>query len=102
MTKTFRLVTNSFNALCFPHGGIADDDGTVTPAEDVPSMLIRVYPAGDCDVIKFPFAAGREAELRKLLARALFDERETNDFFPSDAVIELPDGSRFDFDSLVD
>jgi hypothetical protein len=31
----------------------------------------------------------------------LYDERECNDFFPSDAVIELPDGTVFDFDAIL-
>lgn len=99
MTKTIRLVTGEIESLYFPSGGINGAD--FKPAENKPSLLIRVYPAGDCDTIPFPFPAGREAEMRKRLAYALYDERETNPFFPTDAVIELPDGTVFNFDDLV-
>lgn len=99
MTKTFRLVVKH-DALAFPHGGNNFD---VKPTKyddiDTPSLLVRLYDAGDCATIPFPLRDERDA---KNLAHALFDERECNPFFPADAIIELPDGSVFDFDPLVD
>lgn len=91
-----RLVVKH-DVLYFPNGG-ADFDVSFDRVENVPSMLIRRYPAGDCDSIPFPMLEESDSEN---LAYALFDERECNPFFPVDAIIELPDGSVFDFDSLV-
>jgi hypothetical protein len=43
------------------------------------------------------------AQLRQRLAMALYDERETNSTWPVDEVlvIELPDGTQFDFDAVL-
>lgn len=86
---TFRLI-EQHGVLYFPKGDMSDDN--------LPSLLIRMYPAGDCDTCPWPIAHRTdEAELKQRLLIALYDERETNPFFPSDAVIELPDGQVFDF-----
>lgn len=104
MSKTFRLVVK-YDRLAFPHGGSNID---VEPAKyddfDTPALLVRLYDAGDRDTIPWPLSrsAAKRAKQLKNLAHALFDERECNAFFPVDAVIELPDGSLFDFDALVD
>ncbi len=104
MSKTFRLVVE-FGALYFPHGG---NDFDAEPPKyddfDTPNLLVRLYEAGDRDTIPWPLSrsAAKRAKQLKNLAHALFDERECNAFFPVDAVIELPDGSVFDFDALVD
>lgn len=66
--------------------------------ENNPSLLLRVYSAGDCDSCPWPMFDSD----RKNLAYALYDERETNPTFTNHAIIELPDGEIFDFDSLVD
>lgn len=91
MATNIRLVVE-FNALCFP-----------APADQDSSLLIRRYPAGDCDSIPWPMVSDFATleELRTRLAIALYDERESNDNFPEDAIIELPDGTVFDFDALV-
>lgn len=99
MPKTFRL-TVEHGVLHFPNGG-ADFDVSFDAVENLPSMLLLQYPAGDCDTIPWPMPECNLPALRLRLARALFDERETNDFFPTDAVIELPDGTVFDFDSFL-
>jgi hypothetical protein len=90
-TTTIRLIDEA-GALYFPTGH--HDHGG-------PTILLRSYPAGDWDHCPWPMTACRvsELELRERLARALYDERETNDTFPTDAVIELPDGATFDFDA---
>jgi hypothetical protein len=99
---TVRLIVKN-NALYFPHGG-TDFDAPGCPASpDLPALLIRRYPAGDFDTVSWPLPrakAKRESALRNL-AYALFDERECNDLFPHAAVVELPDGTAFDFDNLV-
>lgn len=99
MTKTIRLTVNH-GVLYFPHGG-ADFSKSFDAVESIPSMLIRRYDTGDCDTIPFPLPKRKMPEIRKRLARALYDERECNSFFPSDAIIELPDGTVFDFDSIL-
>jgi hypothetical protein len=99
MTVVRLIVKN--NALYFPFGGIDHDSEDFRCSPELPSLLSRLYDAGDYDTIPWPMPKRSRATHLKNLARALFDERETNDLFPSDAVIELPDGSRFDFDSLV-
>lgn len=101
MPKTFRLVVRH-GVLYFPIGG-ADFDVSFEPVESMPSMLNRRYPAGDCATIPWllsPTKAKRERDLLNL-AHALHDERESNPFFPADAIIELPDGTVFDFEALV-
>ena len=94
MTKTFRLMVEH-DVLYFPNGG-ADFNVSFDRVESMPSMLIRSYPAGDCDAIPFPMLDESDAEN---LAHALFSERECNPFFPSDAIIELPDGTVFDLNA---
>jgi hypothetical protein len=95
MAQTIRLVEID-GALYFPTGG------NILPTDpDSASLLLRCYPAGDVDTCPWPMTATTtpETELRERLAIALFDERETNDTFPDDATIELPDGTTFDFDA---
>lgn len=101
MSETIRL-TVKHRVLHFPRGGVNYDANPVKfDCPDTPSILIRRYDSGDCDTIAWPMPKRKLPELRKLLARALYDERESNSFFPSDAVIELPDGTVFDFDSIL-
>jgi hypothetical protein len=76
--------------------------------KDVPSMLIYQYDAGDCDTCKWPMGCPKEASYgydldkqRRILAGALYGERECNPHFPWDATILLPDGSVFDLDQYV-
>lgn len=101
--KTFRLVIDHGD-LCFPHGGHDTwEGGGVYDDPAIPSLLIYRYAAGDIDTFKWPLT-GRFAEIQKKrirLAAALYNERETNPCFPSDALIELPDGSPFDFDQVL-
>jgi len=104
MSNVFRLVVK-YKSLAFPHGGSNID---VEPAKyddfDTPALLVCLHEAGDRDTIPWPLSrsAAKRAKQLKNLAHALFDERECNAHFPVDAVIELPDGSVFDFDALVD
>jgi hypothetical protein len=97
---TVRLIVKN-NALYFPHGGTDFSETTAPVSADLPTLLIRRYDDGDFDSIPYPFPKRKAAELRKRLALALYDERECNDLFPSDAVIELPDGTVFDFDAIL-
>lgn len=94
---TFRLIAKD-GTLYFPHGGL---DDRWDQRKDEPSLLYRRYYAGDVDTVPWPLASDWAdlAELRGRLAVALFDERETNEHFPTDAVIELPDGTPFDFEA---
>jgi hypothetical protein len=99
---TVRLIVKN-NALYFPFGGTDFDKPGCPSSPELPTLLIRRYPAGDFDTVAWPLPRGkakRESALRNL-AYALFDERECNDLFPLDAVIELPDGTVFNFDDLV-
>lgn len=102
--KTFRLVIDH-GSLCFPHGGNDTwEGGGVYDDPAIPSMLIYRYAAGDIDTFSWPLVAATSAELKKKrirLAAALYGERETNPCFPSDALIELPDGEPFDFDQVL-
>lgn len=90
---TVRL-TVQHGKLYFPKGGI--DTDTCDNSESVPSMLILMYAAGDCDTCEWPMDDS-DHEAVDRLQRALFDERESNPFFPTDAEIELPDGTLFNF-----
>lgn len=97
--KTIRLMAID-GMLFFPMGGMDLDAETVEETygrADKPSVLLRYYPAGDVDVVPWPWTQ----DYTERLAIALYDERECNKFFPSDAAIELPDGTPFDFDSHV-
>lgn len=94
-----RLVLSADNALQFPFGGV---NAAFDRDANVPSTLMYQYPAGDFDSFAFPLSDNLYmTDVERKLARALFDEREMNDFFPSNAVIELPDGSVFDFDFIL-
>jgi hypothetical protein len=100
MTVVRLIVKN--NALYFPFGGPDFDRAPGAPASpDLPTLLICRYDDGDYDTVPYPFPKRKAAELRKRLARALFDERECNDLFPRDAVIELPDGTPFDAHAVL-
>jgi hypothetical protein len=81
--------------LHFPRGG---DD-----LEEHPSILMRIYDAGDMDTVPWPLECqfSTREELEDRLASALYDERECNRFFPTDASIRLPDGTAFDFDAVL-
>lgn len=98
--KTHRLVAID-GTLYFPHGGTTDTDWR--PLESEPSMLIRRYPAGDCDTVPWPLTSefSTYAQLRYRLAVALFDERECNEWFAYEDRVELPDGELFDLDAAV-
>jgi hypothetical protein len=99
MTTVKLIVKN--NRLYFPFGGTDFDKPGCPASADLPSILFLQHADGDVDTIPYPFPKRKAAELRKRLALALFDERECNDLFPRDAVIELPDGTVFNFDDLV-
>lgn len=90
---TIRLVDTD-GTLYFPHGGL---DAYSNDSKEIAQILIVRYEAGDCDSISWPL----EKTMRRKLASALYDERECNQFFPSDAEIELPDGAPFDFDAIL-
>ena len=83
--------------LYFPFGGMNFD--TLENDKSIPSLLMRRYPAGDIDTIPWPMVSKYKPrdQLIERLQDALFDERETNSFFPVDALIQLPDGELFDF-----
>ncbi len=102
--KTFTLILKN-GTLYFPHGGSDAMNGDWDVFE-YPSLLLRRYPAGDCDTCRYPFVPAEysddtEHDLRVRLAFALYDERECNAYFPDDAVILLPNGERFDFDWIL-
>lgn len=104
MTNPVIRLVVEYKRLAFPHGGMNLD---VEPPKyedfDTPSLLVRLYDAGDRDSVPWPLPrakAKREAALKNL-AHALYDERECNKYFPTDAIIELPDGSVFDFDEYL-
>lgn len=89
--------------LYFPQGGLDDNLNEVA---DQPSLLLVSYAAGDCDTVPWPLVPspynGTTVEgLEQRLACALYDERECNPFFPVDARIALPDGTPFNFDSIL-
>lgn len=70
-------------------------------------ILIRCYPAGDCDTINWPFghrayAGGPATETRikhdrENLAVALYDAYETG--LLSERTVALPDGTAFNIDN---
>ena len=94
MTTTVRLTAIN-GRLYFPHGGGAAPTNDFKGLKGSPRLLIRSYAAGDFDTCPWPFTKPEEHAGR--LQIALFDERECNPFFPSGAVIELPDGTPFPF-----
>mgnify|MGYP000579521928 CR=1 FL=1 len=83
---------------------IARHDSLYLPGP--PERLLMVqYPEGDCDRAFWPFGGSGLPRYpvstdRAIAARALFDERECGTF-PTGTVIELPDGTVFDFDAYV-
>lgn len=89
MTR-IRLIADGGH-LCFP----TSDDGE-------PSLLMYRYSAGDIDLIPWPLVSEyRDKEtLERDLASALYDERECGKI-PVNAVVELPDGTVFDFDNVL-
>ena len=103
--KTFQLIAKD-DRLYFPRGG---DDWDVTPVRrscaDVPSILVKRYEAGDMDTCPWPMVPSEWSEdtaedLRAKLASALYDERESNAYWPNEPVIILlPDGESFDLDA---
>lgn len=96
---TIRLVVDEYSSLQFPFGGVNDD---FESDANTPATLMYYYEAGDVDSFVFPLSRNEYmTDVERKLARALFDERESNPFFPTDAVIELPDGTVFDFDSIL-
>lgn len=90
--------------LYFPMGG-SDAMNGEWDCPELPSLLLRRYDAGDCDTCPWPMRSdfATEAELRERLARALYDERETNACWPAhgEVVILLPNGERFDWDGVL-
>jgi hypothetical protein len=82
-------------SLYFPTGDFED--------ASKPSLLMRMYDAGDCDTCPWPMVSSHKTvdELRVRLAIALYDERETNSTFGIHDKVALPDGELFDFDLLV-
>lgn len=98
---TYRLIDRQ-GALYFPHGGMPAPaigaEWVYTGLKDEPKLLLHVYPEGDCDRTPWPLSSDED---RKILACALYGERECNEFFKTPSTIELPDGTEFDFDSWV-
>jgi hypothetical protein len=104
--KVIQLIAKD-GSLYFPYGGTKfGATSTEWDCPDEPSLLLKVYAAGDCDTVPWPLVPspynGTTVEgLEQRLACALYDERESNQFFFSDAKIALPDGNIFDFDAVL-
>lgn len=103
MSKVIQLIAKD-GRLYFPYGGFAED--AFKPVAERPALLLQVYGAGDCDTVPWPLVPGpyngtTVEGLEQRLACALYDERETNEFFPVDATITLPDGTPFNFDAVL-
>ena len=87
--------------LHFPIGGA---DANFKPKADEPSLLVYFYPSGDVDTIPWPltqreYSSRTVSDLRRQLAGALYNERESNPLFPQGLdTVELPDGQFFNFD----
>lgn len=64
-------------------------------------LLVCIYPAGDCDTIRWPFPQDSTYWTRdsweQALRRALFDARETGQI-PDVTEVLLPDGTVFMID----
>ena len=63
-----------------------------------PSNLCSGRPSISC-ACRLHSTTTPEADLRARLARALFEERETNETWIHGATILLPDGTPFDLDA---
>ena len=87
--------------LHFPVGGV---DANYAPKANEPSLLVYFYPSGDVDTIPWPltqreYSSRTASDLRRQLAGALYNERESNSLFPQGlGTVELPDGQFFSFD----
>ena len=103
---TFTLTAKD-GRLHFPHGGDdwTGEGPTRRDCPELPSLLICRTDAGDCDSCPWPMTSeyATAAQLRERLALALYDERESNSCWPNkpEVLILLPDGERFDFDSVL-
>lgn len=100
MKEVHKLLVIDRN-LYFPKGGVNLETCESDPL--APSLLIYRTGLGDIDLIPWPLKSEfrDEAKLKKELASALYDERETNSAFKYGDAIELPDGTLFDLDSFV-
>lgn len=76
------------------HHGV-DENG-----DEDDSLLLYLYPAGDCDTFDWPLDTTYRSEEKQLeqIAACLFDSVETG-YLPSNVerVGILPDGTRIDF-----
>ena len=87
--------------LHFPFGGI---DAEFKPKDNEPSLLVYFYPSGEIATIPWPltqreYSTRTASDLRRQLAGALYNERESNALFPQGlGTVELPDGQFFNFD----
>ena len=87
--------------LHFPIGGI---DAEFKPKDNEPSLLVYFYPSGEIATIPWPlvqreYSTRTVSDLRRQLAGALYNERESNALFPQGlGAVELPDGEMFSFD----
>ena len=94
-------LTTISGVLHFPVGG---GDANFKPKADEPSLLVYFYPSGEVDTIPWPltqreYSTRTSADLRRQLAGALYNERESNSLFPQGLdTVELPDGQVFNFD----
>ena len=92
------------NQLYFPMGG-SDSMNGEWDCPELPSLLICHYDEGDRDTCPWPMKSDfvTKDQLQQRLAQALYDERESNACWPHDVpvVILLPNGDRFDFDSIL-
>lgn len=99
MENVIQLVAKD-GTLYFPYGGFAVD--SFKRVAERPALLLRLSPAGDFDIVPWPFTKTNADAMLKRLACALYDERECNEFFPVDAKIALPNGEVFNFDAYVE
>jgi hypothetical protein len=87
--------------LHFPIGGV---DANYEPKANEPSLLVYFYPSGEVDTLPWPltqreYSSRTASDLRRQLAGALYNERESNPLFPQSLdTVELPDGQFFNFD----
>lgn len=74
-------------------GDLYYPSSVVNEYDDRDIIILRIYDAGDCDTIHWPFIEKDEENLR----RALFDDREMG-YHDDGDVILLPDGKVFEID----